>query len=303
MQRARKLLVNLDLSELDASLMQYASYLCEHLDVSELILVHNMLISEPPEELKSLYPELDDSIETIVKREIEENLDRFFPESDFKVEIKLFQNEKMDDIIRWVSSREVDISLVGRKKDAEGQGWYSRQFTRFTSHSVIIVPPQPSCSISNVLAAVDFSKNAVNVIRSAHELAIDMDADVSYLHLFAYPPKYFPYIPQNMEKYQEEYLRYAKKEFEKWKKKSIGEKETGTCYFQLSDRQDIARELYLWAIKHQADLIVCGAKGKSDTEMLLLGSVSEKLIHTDYHIPLMVVKRKENYGWLESLLS
>jgi nucleotide-binding universal stress UspA family protein len=303
MQRSHKILLNLDLSELDASLMQYASYLSEHLDIREMVLVHNMLISEPPEELLSLYPELDEPLENIVRREIEENLDHYFSKPDFRVEIRVFKNEKMDDVIRWVGQQEVDISLVGKKKEAEGQGWYSRQFTRFTSHSVILVPPLPNYSIRNILAAVDFSKNAVNVIRSAHELAMDADANLSYLHLYAYPPKYFPYIPQNMDKYRAEYMRYAKKEFENWKKKSIGQKETGTCHFQLSDRQDIARELYLWAVKHRADLIVCGAKGKSDTEMLLLGSVSEKLIHTDYNIPLMVVKRKENYSWLESLLS
>jgi len=303
MQRSTKLLVNLDLSELDTSLMQYAAYLHEHLELKKMVLVHNMLINEPPEVLKNLYPELDEPLDKIVTRDIQENINRFFQKSDLDIEIKLFHNEKIDDVIRWVGSQDVDISLVGKKKEVEGQGWYARQFTRFTSHPVILVPPLPGFSIRNVLAAVDFSKNALNVIRSAHELASELGADVSYLHLFAYPPNYFPYIPQNTEKYHKEYLAYARKEFDKWKKKSVGDRETGPCHFQLSERKDMARELYLWAVKHQADLIICGAKGKTDTEMLLLGSVSEKLIHTDYNIPLMVVKRKESYGWLESLLS
>lgn len=302
MRQPERLLINLDLTELDTNLMEYAAFFCDKMDIKHLLLIHNMLIEEPPEELKKLYPELEEPLEMIVQREIEENINRFFHQADLQIEVQIFQNENISDIVKWVRKQNVDISLVGKKVVSEGQGFYSVQFLRLTSHPVILVPATASPRISKILAPIDFSNNAINVIRTAHQFALDTDADVSYLHLFVLPPRYFPYLPKNTENYQEEYLRYAEKEFEKWKKKSIKEEKTGSAYFQLAERKDIAREVYLWAIRHQVDLIICGAKGKSDAEVLLLGSVSEKLITTDYHIPLMVVKQKEHYNWLESLL-
>ena len=303
MQQPEKLLVNIDLSELDTSLMQYAAYLCEQLEISKLVVLHNMLITEPPEELRKHYPDMQEPLEKIVEREIRENTDRFFGQSGVEVEISIFQNKGMHEIVRWVSEQRVDISVIGKKSPSEGQGLYALQYARLTSHAVIMVPAVSSVKINKILASVDFSKNAVNVIRHAHNLAVRLDADVSYLHLYALPPQHFPNVNINTEKYQKEYLRYAQKEFDKWKQKSLGDAETGPCYFRLAERQRVAHEVYLWAIKNQADLIVCGAKGKSDAEVMLLGSVSEKLISTDYYIPMMIVKRKENYGWLESLLN
>jgi nucleotide-binding universal stress UspA family protein len=302
MRPPNKLLVSLDLTELDTNLLRYASYLCEKMPVQELVLIHNLLISEPPEELKSLYPELEEPLEMIVEREIEEKLNQYLHKKDLEITVNIFQNENIDEIVKWVRSHEIDLSLVGKKTASEGQGFFSRQYLRLTSHPVILIPPSATPEISNILAPVDFSSNAVNVIRTAHQMEVSLGVKVSYLHLYVLPPKYFPYVAKSMDKYQQEYLTYARKEFKKWKEKSIKDEQTGEAHYQMAERNDIAREVYLWAVEHHVDLIICGAKGKSDAEVLLLGSVSEKLITTDYHIPLMVVKRKEHYGWLEKLL-
>ncbi|MFP4089179.1 MAG: universal stress protein [Cyclobacteriaceae bacterium] len=302
MRQPEKLLVNLDLSELDSSLMQYAAFLCDHMPVKELVLVHNMLISEPPEELKALYPEMEEPLEQLVEREIEESINRFFHKKNLEVTVNIFQNENIGDIIKWVKKNDIDLSLVGKKAASDGQGFYSRQYLRLTSHPVLLIPPQVAPRISRILAPVDFSRNAIHVIRTAHQLAISMQGEVSYLHFYELPPRYFPYVAQNVAKYQQEYVAYARKEFEEWKEKSIKNEKTGEVHFHLAERNQVAREVYFWAIRHQADLIVCGAKGKSDAEVLLLGSVSDKLISTDQHIPLLIVKRKESYSWLDSLL-
>lgn len=302
MQKPEKLLVNIDLSELDDNLMQYAAYLCEKLKIRKLVFLHNMLITEPPEELKSHYPELKEPLDTLVEREIHENIQRYLDPSAAEIEVSIFQNKGINEIVKWVSEQKVDLSLVGKKSPAEGQGWYARQYVRLTSHTVIMVPPMSSIPIKNILAPVDLSKNAINVIGKAHNMAMQLDADLSYLHLYSLPPQHFPYVTGNIKKYQEEYLRYAGREFEKWRKKSLGEEKSGPCHFHMAERTRVASEVYHWAENHQADLIICGDKDKLDVEIVLLGSVSEKLVIIDKQIPLMVLKRKENYGWLDSLL-
>ncbi|HBH24474.1 MAG TPA: hypothetical protein DDY13_13765 [Cytophagales bacterium] len=51
-----------------------------------------------------------------------------------------------------------------------------------------------------------------------------------------------------------------------------------------------AKLIYDYAITNRIDLIVMGAKGKTDDDEILIGSVAEKLIQTDKNIPVLLVR-------------
>lgn len=302
MDTPKTLLVSLDLTELDTNLLQYAAHLSEVLPVHKVLLIHNILIEEPPQELKTLYPELEEPIDQLVKREIEEKADEFLPGKNLEVDIKIFQNAAITSIVKWVNRQPIDISLVGKKSELEGEGIFAAKFLRLTTHAVMLIPENATAQVSRIVAPIDFSKNAIEIVRATYALAQPMDADIKFLHVYTLPPQYFPYLPRDMDKYREEYLRYARKEFDRLKDKSLKQQTADTCHFKMIEKDDIATEIYLWAIEQQADLIVAGAKGKTSAAVILLGSVTEKLTAINNKIPLLVVKRKEHYGWLQALL-
>ena len=51
-----------------------------------------------------------------------------------------------------------------------------------------------------------------------------------------------------------------------------------------------------------ADAIVIGAKGRTDTTAIFIGSSAEKLIHIDSTIPIMIVRPKGRRAGIIELL-
>lgn len=298
----KKLLVCLDMTDLDKYLLQYVAYLCDAFPVKDIILIHNILLEKPPKELQDLYPETSKPVEKLVKEEINEDINKYLNGSRAEIRIKIFQNQGVNDIVKWVNDHNVDLCILGNKTEKEGQGIFSIRFLRLTGHPVMLVPSSAKYPIKEIIAPLDFSKSAVPVIKSAHQLSKLFSSELKYLHLYTLPPQYFPYLPRNMDKYRQGYLDYGEKTFKKLKEKAIGKEETGECHYKLVEKEDIAGEVHHWAQYYNAGLIVLGAKGKSDAEVLLLGSVTEKLTTISKDIPLLIVKMKAHSNWLESFL-
>ncbi|WKN32218.1 universal stress protein [Porifericola rhodea] len=292
----------MDLTETDVSLLKYTAYLCEVFPVKDVILLHNVLLDEPPKELQDLYPETSQPIDKLIRGEITDNIREYLPGIAAETDIKIFQNETTSEIIKWVNAQEVDVSILGNKPEGEGQGIFSTRFLRLTTQAVLLVPENAPFPISKVLSPVDFSKSAIPIIRSSTVVSEAIPAEINYLHLYSLPPQHFPYLPPDMNKFREGYVQYGKEEFRKLREKALEKDGQGECEMKLIERGDVAHEIYQWAQRHKSDLIIAGAKGKNNAEVLILGSETEKLTTIVKDIPLLIVKRKAHYSWLESFL-
>lgn len=302
MNTPKKLLVCLDMTDFDKSLFSYVAYLSEVFPVKDILLIHNILMEAPPKELHDLYPETSKPLEKLMKAEIEEGINAYLSDSGAEIKIKIFQNQSVGEIVKWVNEHEVDLCLLGNKTEDEGQGIFSIRFLRLTGHPVLLIPSAAKYPIQEIIAPLDFSKSGIPVIQSAHKLSKLFSAELKYLHLYTLPPQYFPYLPRNLDKYREGYLDYGEKTFARLREKAIKQEETGKCHYKLVEKEEVAGEIHRWAQYYKAGLIVLGAKGKSDAEVLLLGSVTEKMTALSKDIPLLIVKMKAHSNWLEAFL-
>src|SRR5690606_9285137 len=74
------------------------------------------------------------------------------------------------------------------------------------------------------------------------------------------------------------------------------------CELGLKGRGNRAQHLLDAAKKDEADLIIIGSRGRTDSAALLIGSVAEKLIDINNEIPMLVLKKKgENMQFLDAL--
>ena len=70
--------------------------------------------------------------------------------------------------------------------------------------------------------------------------------------------------------------------------------------FVLDKKEDFVACIYEFAIENQVDGMIFGAKGRTATSALFLGSIAEKMIKLDSEFPLMVVRQKgDNAGFLD----
>ncbi|OEH91840.1 universal stress protein [Bacillus solimangrovi] len=131
-----------------------------------------------------------------------------------------------------------------------------------------------SLRYSNVLVAVDGSKEAERAFNKSVSIAKRNDANLIIGHIvdtktYATVEAYDGTIVERAERYAEEFL-------EEYKTEAIdsGIKNVKTVIEFGSPKVRISREL---APKHEVDLIICGAQGLNAVERFFLGSVSEHI--------------------------
>ena len=113
-------------------------------------------------------------------------------------------------------------------------------------------------------------------------------------------PVGYHYTGKSFEEFAKIMKEHAKKD---WKKYAKGLKLEGVDLEQtytLDKDEDITADIFRTAKKTKADLIVFGAKGRTATTALFIGSKAEKLIQIDTEIPMLVIRPKgKRAGFLE----
>jgi nucleotide-binding universal stress UspA family protein len=138
-------------------------------------------------------------------------------------------------------------------------------------------------NIRNILVPLDGSKNSFKALTKAIYLAKKCNAAITTLYVLrvAYDNPSLLYVPQtqNELKKVEKFLDAAKKQVVKnsvnFKKKTLFGHE--------------AKQIVDFAQKQKFDLIVIGARGHGGIKQMILGSISNTVVHNS-KIPVLIVK-------------
>ena len=138
-------------------------------------------------------------------------------------------------------------------------------------------------NIRNILVPLDGSKNSFKALTKAIYLAKKCNAAITALYVLrvAYDNPSLLYVPQtqNELKKVEKFLDAAKKQVVKnsvnFKKKTLFGHE--------------AKQIVDFAQKQKFDLIVIGARGHGGIKQMILGSISNTVVHSS-KIPVLIVK-------------
>ncbi|MDJ0724230.1 MAG: universal stress protein [Prochloraceae cyanobacterium] len=153
---------------------------------------------------------------------------------------------------------------------------------------------------AKILVAVDKSAMNRNVFAKAIKLAKDNDSDLMFLHVLSVeeqgsPMPYIPSMTQyypgtsselNIEVWQEQWQEFQKEGLEMLQAFAA---EARKADLQVEYRQvagSPSRNVCTIAREWQADLIVIGRRGRSGLSEMLLGSVSNYVVH---HAPCSVL--------------
>lgn len=138
-------------------------------------------------------------------------------------------------------------------------------------------------NIRNILVPLDGSKNSFKALTKAIYLAKKCNAAITTLYVLrvAYDNPSLLYVPQtqNELKKVEKFLDAAKKQVVKnsvnFKKKTLFGHE--------------AKQIVDFAQKQKFDLIVIGARGRGGIKQMILGSISNTVVHSS-KVPVLIVK-------------
>jgi nucleotide-binding universal stress UspA family protein len=301
-KKFNKILVCLDLTEMDDFLFRYTNFIVDTFAPSSVIFMHVMHPVEIPDEIKSSFPGFNEPVDQLVREELEEKAKELFnAKVDFSIQVK--QGLTTETIVRYAKNNKIDLTIMGKKIGYTGEGGITRKVTSLIPSSVLLVTETAPYNIKHLWVRMDFSKISIEALKMAQSIKEQTGAKVTCHNVFKLPLNYFPQQTEKQEtRLLEQMTKHGKKEYQKIIKKLNIKEEEFPCEFSMNKEGGEAQILYHKAVQNQADLILSGSKMKSGLTHVILDNTSEKLAGGGKTLPVLIVKDKKlSTGILERI--
>ncbi|MEO1437600.1 MAG: universal stress protein, partial [Bacteroidota bacterium] len=217
----------------------------------------------------------------------------FENENDAKMDYKVLEGNPLEVILKIAEESKSELLVLGKKPFNQGQGILAKNLIRKAVANALIVPEQAKETINRILVPVDFSETSAKALEEAIEMASKLPERpvIDLVYIFDSPDlsNYKVQIPPDV--YHGMLTTYVKEAMDNFVKKYRGDwKGSINTRILEKERPGIAQYIYQEALENGNDLIIIGAKGHSTVERLFLGSVTEKLLHINDSIPVLVIK-------------
>lgn len=297
----KKIMVCLDLSDLDEVLIQYAHAFMNSLQAESLIFIHiyqkhqsNILFGKSKKD-----PDLKSADALYI--EIKNKLNNLLEKATFSWNIDIMEGDINETMLEATKKHDADLMIMGRKQELENSEGLPKKTVKKSECSVLLIPEAPYREIKIVLVPVDFSQHSAVAVKLAL-LLLGNEGQIHCQHVYE--------VPSGYHRTGKDYYEFAKvmegnavkdtKDF--IKKYNLPEEKLKFIYI-LDEKGRPAKEVIKYSKKIGASLISMGSKGRTEAASFLLGSVAEDIVTLNDIIPLLVVKKKnENLDFFDVIL-
>ena len=297
----RSMLVALDLTEMDDSLVRYADMLSQVLPFERIFFVHVAKDLELPADLLKEYPGLLEPMDESICADIQQKVNHYFSTSSLDIHCLVEEGDPIEKILKLCKIKDIDLILMGRKKSLRGSGIVSSKIARKCPCSLLLVTQDFRPDYKKVLVPVDFSAHAALATQRAMELSSASSTELLLLHVYRVPTGYSK-IGKSYQEFKQIIKSHAQKDCRKFLSKYSFPPDIACEYMATNDGKH-AELTYAFAEENDVDLIVIGSRGRTAAAAILMGSMAEKIVYRDSEIPVLIVKSKgENMRLLNALM-
>ncbi len=304
MDDVKKVLVAVDLTEMDETLVSYTSMLSKGGKLEKVYFLNVQKHLEIPEDIIKKYPDLVSQKNEETKLDIQKTIDKSAAQGiNAEYEILLTEGNRSEKILQVAKSKNVDLIIMGRKSRSDGEGIVATRVVKFASCTVIFVPKKFHKKLRNIIVPIDYSEASKVAFEFALYLAKVLPAiNIKCLNIYEVPSG-FSVSGKSYEEFAEIMRNNSIKSFEKFISKFDIEDINVQGIFELHDDRNMARTIMNIALREKADGIAVGSRGRNKTAAILLGSIAQKLIKINTKIPLVVVReKKHSMSFIEAFL-
>lgn len=304
MNEIKRVLVAVDLTQIDETLVQYITMLSNQISLDKIYFFNVLKKFELPDEIAEKYPDVVAPQDEAAKKEIQFTIDQEAGDQlKAEYEIKVVEGNQAEQILKWAKIKEVDLIVLGRKLGLEGEGIVSRKVVKLAPCSVIFVPEVLPQNLQKIVVPIDYSSASKLAFEFSLSLASNIEElEIMCLNIYGIPTGYHT-TGKSYEEFGEIMKRNSKDSFQKFVENYETKGKTIDAKFELDEKGSISKKIYQFSVKEKATAIVIGSKGRTQAAAILLGSIAEKLIQLNAQLPLIVVKeRRHNMDFLEALM-
>jgi nucleotide-binding universal stress UspA family protein len=297
----QKVLVGLDLSSLDDKIIAYTAYISQYFPINEVSFMHvtkDLAFPEDmPLEIQQQLATIDDGIRLEMNNKITPHFEKL---KNINVIIEVREGNPIDRLYRYSKIKNTDLIILGKKVNDHRYNIVNSSIARKTNCQLLLVPEITSINpIASILVPTDFSDHSKLALEYALQISAKYGSKITCCHAYSLPSGYTR-IGKTKEEFSEIMLKNAQKEFLRFTR---GYDTAIDCKYILDETDRPVDRIFELSQELKPDLIVIGAKGRTNLAIAFIGSFAEKLSMQDTNIPLLMIKRKgESMGVFAALM-
>ncbi len=305
MYKIEKIIVCLDQSEMDETLVKFASFIAK-INQSKKIYFTNVIRNlSIPKDILLEFPDLINNMVEERKGQMKKMVNAHYGPNegmDFSFSVKEGQLSKK--ILKLANEKSADLILIGRKTSLQGSGVASQRLARRASCSLMIVPENSKPKAKRLLVPSDFSDYSKDALEEAIEIAEKNGGKVEIICQNVYTvPSGYHFTGKTYEEFSGIMLKHAETNYRKFLRKIDTKGIKIKPLYTKDEDDDPVVDIIEKAKEIKADMIIIGVKGRTAATALFIGSLAERLIQMNDEVPLLVTRPKgKNAGIIEYIL-
>ncbi|MBW3468174.1 universal stress protein [Arthrospiribacter ruber] len=305
MYQIKKLIVCLDRSEMDETLVRFASFISKVNQTKKIYFTNVIRNLNIPKDVLEEFPNLIDNMVEERKAQMKAVVEKSYGEIDsaeFSFVVKEGQLSKK--VLKLAHEKSADMIIVGRKVNLPGTGVVSQRLARRASCSLLIIPENSVPKIDRLLVPSDFSDYSKDALEEAILIVekYRKQAEIVCQNVFTVPSGYH-FTGKSYKEFTSIMRMHAEINFKKFIRKIDTKNINITPVYTQDEDDDPVEDILAKAKEIQADGIIIGAKGRTAATALFIGSMAERLIQLNDQFPLLVTRPKgKNAGILDYIL-
>jgi len=290
MYRFNRLLVAIDFTAKDHTLISYSRQIAELADSSRIYFVHIAGNLEIPDEIRDKYPAVTEPLDEYAVKKMKTLAADIFdgrPKPELLFEVG--EGETVSNLLRQIKIKDIDLVLVGKSGGHDADTAVAEKLARKAPCSVLIIPEGAHPFYKKVVLATDFSNHSLDALdvtgAFTHSAGLD---SFTCLHVYNVPTGYYK-TGKSYEQFAGIMEKNATDQF--MAQMRLVDLKNVNPHLELILDKYPEEKIISYVAEHHSDFLVMGTRGRAGGAGILLGSVTEQVIRKTT-IPLLAVKKK-----------
>lgn len=295
--QVRQAIVALELGATDNTILEYLDFFTKEIPTGAAYFLHvlpkfdllNTMMEREAQSFVSNY-EINDEVITRMEQKIRS---RLTDEHTVHIEFDVKEGSPLEELLEDTNDVKADLVVIGQRSGVSQHGILAKNLARKVQCNALVIPDKAKPRLRRILVPVDFSEYAIKALRTAVAINLELyePAEIVCLNIYEVPNLSVYKIQKTKEQFKDMLEKDHRDAFHAFLNTHIPEyKDSIKVELVCRENAGIAQHIMDYAENIKADLIVVGAKGHSQVELLLMGSVTEKLLAINETVPTLVVK-------------
>ena len=295
--KVQQALIALELGASDDVVLGYLDFFTKHIPFRAAFFLHilpkfDLLNAAMEQSADSIISNVELNQE-IIKQMDGEIRSRIGKNKTMRVDFDVREGNPLEELLKETEDSSADLVVIGQKTGVSQHGILAKNLARKVACNALVVPDLARPHIRKILVPIDFSGHSARALRMAVAInkQLPEPAEITCLNVYDMPNLSVYRIQKTRDQLKRMIETDRKEAFNSFLSTFLGnEKENIKTELIEREMPGIAHYLLRYARENTTDFIVMGAKGHSKVELLLLGSVTEKLLNDNERIPTLIVK-------------